>query len=106
MKRRHVVRFIDASFIVCAAYGCAVIGIEKWSCDNEDHDMGHELPFVKQAFTTQIRFRNPAARGMDVMPYKSLDAQEKKESRRFCKIRYGLDDMKLCFEKMNKRTDR
>ena len=102
MKRRHVVRFIDAAFILCAAYGCAKTGMEKWACDDEDHEWGHEMPFAKQSFTTQIWFTNPAATGMDVTPYEKLNEQEKAETRRFCEIRYGLDDMKLCFNEMVK----
>lgn len=69
-------------------------------CDNEDREWGHEMPFAKQSFTTQLWFTNPAANGMDVRPYENLNEQERMEARRFCQIRYGLDDMKLCFEEM------
>ena len=100
MKRARITRCVDAVFILCAAYGCITTGMEKWRCDNEDHEWGHELPFAKQSFTTQIWFTNPAATGMDVTPYEKLNEQEKTDTRRFCKIRYGLDDMKLCFEEM------
>jgi hypothetical protein len=99
-KRRRITPWIDAAFLACVAYGCATTGMEKWACDNEDHQWGHEMPFAKQSFITQVWFTNPAANGMDVRPYENLNERERKEARRFCDIRYGLDDMNLCFQEM------
>jgi hypothetical protein len=92
--------WVDAIFLAYALFRCANTGIDAWACDDEDHLWGHEETFDKRAFTTQVHFRSPAAKGMDLIPYTSLSDQQRIELARFCEIRYGSLDIPACYASM------
>ncbi len=64
----------------------------------QDHDAadGWDI-FVKSSPSLQLLFSNPAQEVLDIVPFDELNDARKNEMRRFCKIRYWLDDITECY---------
>ncbi|WP_211465962.1 hypothetical protein [Collimonas silvisoli] len=64
-----------------------------------DHEVGSGWdPFIKHKPTTTMFYKNPAQFGLDMEPFKSLDEDDKKNLIEYCRVRYGTDDIKRCYE--------
>lgn len=62
-----------------------------------DHEIGVSWePFVKHRPSLQVRFMNPAQKGLEIVPYNSLSPVEQAEFIDFCSIRFGVADMERC----------
>jgi len=64
----------------------------------EDHDTadGWDI-FMKSSPSLQLLFSNPAQEVLDIVPFDPLNDARKEEMRRYCKIRYWLDDIAECY---------
>ncbi|MBH9578859.1 hypothetical protein [Inhella proteolytica] len=86
-----------------AAWGCGslfvallglILGIEETP---REHGTEYEL-FVKQMPTLQVIYRNPAVCGeCDVEPFASLTPPVKSEFAEFCRVRYGISEVRACY---------
>ena len=70
-----------------------------------DHEVGNTwAPFIKHAPNFQLRFANPAQKGLDFVPFGELSSLEKQELIQFCAVRFGLASAQPCYDRMKART--
>lgn len=66
-----------------------------------DHEVGTQWdPFIKHKPTATVFFQNPAQIGLDIAPFDTLDEGQRKNVIEYCQIRFGVDDVKRCYEVM------
>lgn len=64
-----------------------------------DHEVGSSWnPFIKHKPTTTTLYKNPAQIALEIEPFESLNESEKKNLIEYCRVRYGADDIKRCYE--------
>jgi hypothetical protein len=86
-----------------ALIGLALTAVFLWPFVGFDHYVGdHEIGdgwdmFMKPSPSLQLRFHNPAQLVLDIVPFDQLDNAQKEEMRRYCKIRYWVDDLVECY---------
>lgn len=62
-----------------------------------DHEVGVSWePFVKHRPSLQVRFMNPAQKGLEIVPFDALSPAEQAEFIEFCNIRFGVADVGRC----------
>lgn len=62
-----------------------------------DHEVGVSWePFVKHRPSLQVRFTNPAQKGLEIVPFDSLSPAEQVEFIEFCSTRFGVADAGHC----------
>jgi hypothetical protein len=70
------------------------LGIEEIG---REHTTDTEF-FLKQRPDFRIVFRNPAVCGeCDAEPFSTLDSATRAELRDFCQVRFGLEDVRICY---------
>jgi hypothetical protein len=80
----------------------AFVGVERLV---GDHEMGVAWePFLKHRVTMQIRFTNPARKGLEILSYESMSADERSRFLEFCYIRYGVRDPRECYVQIAARV--
>ncbi len=78
----------------------SLFGIELFY---EEHETLGE-PFLKQRRTWQYEFHNPAVNGYGVIPQSELSPSTRAAFMEFCAVRYGIDNVELCYRKICKGT--
>jgi hypothetical protein len=74
-----------------------------WPFVGFDHYVGdHEIGawwdiFMKSSPSLQFFFSNPAQPTLEIIPFDQLDDLRKEDMRRYCKIRYWVDDIEECY---------
>lgn len=89
--------------IACIAVGLlwAFVGVERVV---GDHEMGVSWePFVKHQPSLQIRFTNPAQKGLELASFDSLSPREQTAFVEFCVIRFGEPDPAKCSTAISNR---
>lgn len=80
-----------ASIVIIGAW--LFFGVEETP---REHHTEYEF-FAKQEPSFQVVFRNPAMCGeCDTPPLSLLSAAQKADFSRFCRVRYGLDEIRMC----------
>ncbi|TFW10188.1 hypothetical protein E4K72_02170 [Oxalobacteraceae bacterium OM1] len=94
IERNHLGLCLGAIAVCMAAW--LFVGFERYVGDHET-GMFWE-PFLKRRPSLQMTFRNPAQSDLEILPPDSLGADTKAEFLEYCRVRFGLDDMAICFE--------
>jgi hypothetical protein len=72
----------------------AFVGVERIV---GDHEIGVSWePFIKQRPSLQLRFENPAQKGLEIDPFEALSPAEQAAFNEFCAIRFGATDAAQC----------
>lgn len=70
-----------------------------------DHEMGVSWePFLKHKPSLQMRFINPAQKGLEIVPLEALSPSEQGAFREFCAVRFGVADMSQCLAHISDRA--
>jgi hypothetical protein len=93
-------KFVRIGLPLAAVFLWPFVGF-VYNVGDRETDAGWDI-FIKSSPSLQFRFSNPARDGLrpDVVPFDQLDDARKEETRRYCKIRYGIDDMAECYRRM------
>lgn len=91
MNRFKCLSLALSSILIIGAW--LFFGVEETP---REHHTEYEF-FAKQEPTFQVVFRNPAVCGeCDTPPLSLLSAAQKADFARFCRVRYGLDEIRMC----------
>lgn len=72
----------------------AFVGVERIV---GDHEMGLSWePFIKHRPSLQLRFQNPAQKGLEIEPFETLSAVEQAAFKEYCVSRFGTSDIMQC----------
>jgi hypothetical protein len=96
MKVRR--KFLFIGMALAAVFSCPFFGFVYNSGDDEFGE-GWGI-FIKPSPNFQFIFKNPAETRYDLVPFNQLDDARKEETRRYCKLRYAVDDMTECYRRM------
>jgi len=76
--------------------GWLFVGLDQYV---GDHEVGVQWdPFIKHRPSTTVLFQNPAQVGLDMVPFENLGENKKKSVIQYCRVRYGTDDIKRCYD--------
>jgi len=96
MKVRR--KFVLIGVVLAAVLSCPFFGF-VYNLPDEELDGGWDI-FIKPSPSFQFVFKNPAETKYDLVPFDQLDDARKEATRRYCKLRYGLDDIAECYRWM------
>jgi hypothetical protein len=90
-------KFMLAGLSLAPVFLWPFVGFDRYVGDHDTVD-GWNM-FTKSSPSLQLLFRNPAqdGSGPGVVPFDQLDNVRKEETRRYCKIRYWVDDIAECY---------
>ncbi|MDR2155183.1 MAG: hypothetical protein LBE78_09195 [Burkholderiaceae bacterium] len=87
--------------VIISAVLYFTIGVERIV---GDHEIGVSWePFIKHRLSMQIRFTNPAQKGLELIPFEELSSSEQDAFMNFCDIRFGVNDTARCYDLISKR---
>lgn len=79
----------------------AFVGVERMV---GDHEIGVSWePFIKHRPSLQVRFENPAQKGLELTPIDELSASERAAFIEFCGLRFGEADAARCYARVADR---
>ena len=79
----------------------AFVGVERIV---GDHEVGVSWePFIKHRPSLQVRFENPAQKGLELTPVGELSASERAAFIEFCDLRFGEADAASCYARVADR---
>ena len=79
----------------------AFVGVERIV---GDHEIGVSWePFIKHRMSLQVRFENPAQKGLELTPIDELSASERAAFIEFCELRFGDVDATRCYARVADR---
>lgn len=88
-----VIKGLGAVGLVGALW--AFVGVERLV---GDHEVGVSwVLFLKHRPSLQVRFTNPAQKGLEIAPFESLSPAEQAAFVEFCGIRFGVRDTLRCY---------
>jgi hypothetical protein len=90
--------FVLIGLSLAAILACPFFGF-VYNLPEERREGGWDL-FIKPSPSFQFFFKNPAETKYDLVPFDQLDDARKEATRRYCKLRYGLDDIPQCYRRM------
>ncbi len=90
-----VLSFVTATIVWHYFYGVEIF--------YEEHET-QGVPFLKQRSTWRYEYHNPAITGYGVTPMNKLSPAEKIAFLDFCAVRYGTEDIELCYQETCKGT--
>ena len=86
--------FVAAPLILVLVW--LFVGLDRYT---GDHEVGAQWdPFIKHIPTMTVFYKNPAQVGLDLVPMDSLDESGKKNLSEYCRVRYGTEDIKRCYD--------
>lgn len=97
-----------AAKLVCAVKGVAVIAggavvvAAMWAFVGferivGDHEVGASWePFIKHRPSLQMRFENPAQKGLEIVEFENLSPDDQAAFTNFCAFRFGTTDAARC----------
>lgn len=89
---RTLIKYCIGVIVTCMLW--AFVGIEHVV---GDHELGSTWePFVKHRPSLQMRFTNPAQRGLEQVTFETLSPAEQTAFIEFCGIRFGASDPEKC----------
>lgn len=69
-----------------------------------DHEMGVAWePFIKHRLSLQVRFENPAQKGLELVTLEALSPTKQATFIEFCAIRFGMTDTAECQKRLVER---
>lgn len=93
LLKRHL---IIAAILTVTLLAWLFLGFDRYV---GDHEVGVSWqPFLKASPTFQLTFSNPAQPVLDIVSFDNLDAESRIRFSRYCRVRYGTEDVERCYE--------
>lgn len=81
-----------AVLVICTLW--AFVGVERIA---GDHEVGVSWEtFIKHRPSTQLKFQNPAQKGLELIPFEALSLADQTAFIEFCAIRFGTTNTTQC----------
>ncbi|MCL2590252.1 MAG: hypothetical protein FWD67_05050 [Betaproteobacteria bacterium] len=97
--KKYLIKFVTALLLFVLLW--AFVGFEYVV---GDHEVGSKWTFfIKNHPSFQLKFRNPALKGLDYVPFENLSSLERKSFSDYCAIRFGEADIFGCYKAVSNR---